>query len=86
MAECLGRNMDDHCCYISGKVCQFLEENTEKGFRWSCQLRRELGNWDDVLNDERYKNGPGAHFAKQGINCRDFPDPEYNGCSQCRVL
>ena len=71
---------------MAGKVCPFLEENTEKGFRWSCQLRRELGNWDAVLNDERYKNGPGAHFGKQGINCRDFPGEEYNGCSQCKSL
>jgi hypothetical protein len=53
--ECLGRNLDDHCCYLKGKVCQFLEENTEPGFRWSCGLRRELGSWDAVLADPRYQ-------------------------------
>ena len=78
--------MATHCCWVAGKVCPFLEENTEKGFRWSCKLRRELGNWDAVLNDDRYKNGPGRVFDRAGINCRDFPDDEYLGCDPCRKI
>jgi hypothetical protein len=79
---CLGRNNDDHCCRIKGKVCQFLEEDTEPGFRWSCGLRRELGDWDTVLADPRY---PADSWAP-GVNCRDWPGGEgSNGvaCSKC---
>jgi hypothetical protein len=81
---CQGRNLDDHCCYIKGKVCQFLEENSEPGFRWSCGLRRELGDWDKVLADPRYK--PIADSWATGVNCKDWPDgDDWNGlgCSKC---
>ncbi len=71
--RCLGRNNETHCCWVDGKVCQFLEENSEPGFRWSCGLRRKLGSWDAVIEDQGYKDGPGKHFSKFGINCRDWP-------------
>jgi len=80
--KCKGRNLDEHCCWISDKVCEFLEENTEPGFRWSCGLRRELGSWDAVLEDPRYPTGSWA----PGVNCRDWPGGEgWNGvgCSVC---
>ncbi len=86
--KCLGRNLDDHCCYLNGKVCQFLEENIEENFRWSCQLRRELGSWDAVLNDARYKEFVEPEFdivekrTGQKINCKDWPSGE-TVCNQC---
>ncbi len=78
---CQGRNQEEHCCYVKGKVCQWLEENTEPGYRWSCGLRRELGNWDAVLADPRY---PADSWAP-GVNCRDWPEgpPEWRGCNTC---
>ncbi len=82
---CLGRNLDDHCCYIKGKVCPFLEENTEKGFRWSCGLRRKLGSWDAVLANPEYQRVTAGAWAP-GVNCRDWPDGGgWNGigCSKC---
>lgn len=81
--QCLGRNNEDHCCYIAGKPCTYLEENTEPGFRWTCGLRRELGDWDVVLADPRYVKGPGAHFGPKGINCRDWPS-KTNHCACLR--
>ena len=66
---------------MDGKVCPHLEENTEPGFRWSCGLRHELGSWDRVVEDPRYKAVPGAHFDTLGINCKDWPAPK--GCRQC---
>ena len=84
--KCLGRNKEDHCCYVDGKVCTFLEENTQSGYRWSCGLRRELGNWDAVINDPRYKEGPGKVFEPLGINCRDWPDrSKGQSCGSCGV-
>lgn len=77
---CLGRNLDDHCCYVEGKPCAYVEENTEPGFRWSCGLRRELGDWDAVLADPRYIAGPGASFGPKGIDCKTFP---VHGCAHC---
>jgi len=74
--ECFGRNLNDHCCYIEGKQCPFLEENTERGQRWSCQLRRETGSWDAAIADPRYTDGeksPGRFFSRFSYkNCRDF--------------
>ena len=82
--RCLGRNNDDHCCYVAGKVCEFLEENTEPNFRWSCGLRRELGTWQKVTNDPRYLDGPGAHFSTKGMSCGDWPDASKGqSCGGC---
>ena len=81
---CQGRNLDKHCCTIRGENCRYLEENTEPGYRWSCGLRRELGSWNAVLRDERYKQHVKGSWAP-GINCRDWPEKpkRYKGCSIC---
>lgn len=81
--QCLGRNNDDHCCYIDGEPCPFLEQNTEPGFRWSCGLRRELGSWDAVIADPRYDTGkgsPGHAFKNTPYgNCKKFLCPDCGG-------
>lgn len=74
--SCQGRNNDDHCCYVNGKPCPFLEENTEPGFRWTCGLRRELGSWDAVIADPRYVP-IGEFFKPFGYNCKTWSDPEH---------
>ena len=81
---CLGRNQDKICCVVRGEPCRFLEENVEDGFRWSCQLRRELGDWDAVLEDSRYKKHIAGSWA-DGINCRDWPEgpDKHRGCNLC---
>lgn len=82
--RCLGRNLDGHCCWVDGKVCQFLEENTERGFRWTCGLRRELGNWDKVLADPRYQKEVQPKLRAPGVNCRDWPNKDAGGpCLLC---
>ena len=67
----------------AGWRCEFLEENTEPGFRWSCGLRRELGSWDAVHSDPRYIEGPGAKWGRFGTICGDFPDPDKG--ELCRI-
>ncbi len=77
--KCYGRNAEDHCCYVNGSPCKFLEENTEAGYRWSCGLRRELGCWHKVVNDPRYfqgPNAPGDAFKNTTYkNCETFQCP-----------
>lgn len=51
---CTG-NGEDHCCYMFSEPCMFLGENVVPGRRWSCTLLVELGSWDAVHNDKRYK-------------------------------
>ena len=53
---CTGRGDADggHCCWVNGKVCEFLIENHE-GRRFACALRVELGNWPKVHADVRYE-------------------------------
>lgn len=87
--KCLGRNLEDHCCYFDGQPCPFVEEKTEPGFRWSCGLRRELGSWDAVLVDPRYveivRPKHEARSARIGVslsNCRDYPAPPEK-CTYC---
>jgi len=65
-----------------GKPCPHLEENTVPGHRWTCGLRRELGNWDAVLADPRYQDFPGSVYEPAGINCRDWPNG--NPCYACK--
>lgn len=82
--KCRGRNLEEHCCWVNGNPCPYLEENTEPGFRWSCGLRRELGSWDAVLEDPRYVNDIMPLHRAPGMNCRDWPEPSAGGpCNLC---
>ncbi len=82
--KCLGRNLEEHCCWVDGKVCPFLEESTEPEFRWSCGLRRETGSLDAVLVDSRYKREVQPKFRAKGMNCRDWPKIGHGGpCKLC---
>ncbi len=82
--KCHGRNFVNHCCYIAGKPCPFLERSSEPGQMWSCQLRRENGSWDKAIEDRRYNTGagsPGYEFAKYEYkNCKDFQ------CAECEKI
>ena len=55
----------DHCCYIAGQVCQFLDTSGEIP---RCSV---WGNWD-----LRWRNAPvGQWFAETypGYTCADWP-------------
>lgn len=78
--HCFGRNLEDHCCYVNGAPCKFLEENTEPNMRWSCGLRRETGSWAKAILDPRYfesADSPGQAFKRTPYkNCKEFQCPE----------
>ena len=77
-------NAADHCCYVGGEPCPFLEENTVEGRRWACGLYRELGNWDAVLASGGYQKHVAPTFDPIGINCRDYPAKGVF-CGTCEV-
>lgn len=65
-------NGDDHCCYVDGKVCEFLEENTVPGRRWACGLLRRLESWAAVHEHPDYQKIK-EHFASLGVSaCGDW--------------
>lgn len=77
-ATCHG-NGPDHCCYINGKVCTFLEVDTVPGRHWVCGLRRQLGSWGKVHADPCYQPIK-AELNKLGIeSCGDWGP----GTGQC---
>jgi hypothetical protein len=79
-------NVPEHCCWIEGEVCQFLEEDTVPGRHWVCGLRRELGDWALVHADPRYQP---IHevWARLGTSdCGDFRgaiQPDGSTVGQC---
>ena len=78
-------NSSDHCCYLNGPPCHFLEENTVEGRRWACGLRRELGSWDAVYADQRYIIEIQPVWEQTGLagyKCGEWPAPGFK-CGQC---
>jgi hypothetical protein len=82
-AACSG-NSSDHCCYVSGVACRFLEENTVPGRRWACGLRRELGSWEAVHTDARYLRHVQPMWDRLGGSCGDWPRAGKK-CEACGV-
>ncbi len=82
---CTGRGdaAGDHCCYISGTVCQFLGDNGTPGDgRFRCLLMVELDDWSKVHADERY--APLAvHWAGQPL-CGDWQPAKGVCCREAR--
>ena len=75
MAVCHG-NGPDHCCYIAGRVCPYLEENPVEGRRWACGLLRELGSWPKVYRSTRYRRTDAAKWFRVSFpsyGCGDWP-------------
>lgn len=65
-AVCHG-NGADHCCYIDGQPCRFLEERTIPGRRWVCGLLRRLGTWELVHADPGYREHVQPVWDRVGI-------------------
>lgn len=79
MGDCHG-NGGDHCCYVRGDACSFLEQNTVPDRRWVCGLRRELGSWDAVHADLRYLTEVRPAWDEAGVvDCGDFQGPNRDG-------
>jgi hypothetical protein len=73
--HCTGRGDDgNHCCYVAGKVCDYLECNVDER-NFACGLRRELGSWEAVHADPRYAPIAEVMLMGDGL-CGDWqPEP-----------
>ena len=83
LSACTGRGDAEggHCCWIKGKVCEFLIENHE-GRRFACGLMVELGTWEKVHTDPRY--APIAEsFGVEGL-CGDWQPLAGQCCNEAR--
>jgi hypothetical protein len=78
-----GLRSGEHCCWIDGAPCRFLEEWTVSGRRWACGLMRELGSWDAVHADSGYVEFVQPTYDRlfPGYGCGDYPQgiPEVMG-------
>ncbi len=65
----------DHCCYMGGGVCQYLDETTIR-----CTI------FETAPNVEGYDDSPvGKYFAEfyPGYTCRDWPQNIPEAPNQC---
>lgn len=83
MASFCHGNGSDHCCYVGGRTCLFLEVGTVEGRIWVCGLRRELGSWNAVHADPRYQAEVRPVWEQAGVaDCGDFTGLA-DGTKQC---
>lgn len=73
-------NGEDHCCYVAGVPCRFLEEGTVPGRRWACGLLRQLGSWEVVHADPGYQAHVQSEWDKVGITSCGEWGPGSNQC------
>lgn len=81
-------NYLDHCCYVDGVACRFLEEGTVRGRHWACALMREHGDWKKVHVDPRYLEHVKPAWersALKGQDCGDWPAKGVQ-CPSCGVI
>ncbi len=84
MAICTG-NFEDHCCWVDGKVCPHLEENTVEGRRWACGLLVALGSWEAIYATEAWQRDVKPLCDRLGMRCGDWP-PKGKTCATCGVI
>ena len=75
LPRCTGNGWDgDHCCYLGGKVCEYLvvDDNAER--RFSCGLLVKYGNWKAMNASPEYQ--PIGQFWESKLNpfnyCESF--------------
>lgn len=78
-------NQPDHCCYVAGERCRFLEENTMPGRRWVCGLMRRLESWDKVHADPGYQEHVQSVWDRVGIVSCGAWGPEDKQCCFAEV-
>lgn len=69
-------NLSTHCCWIAGKVCEYLGENIVEGRRWACKLYLKHGSWAAVHASEEHRHLRTVHWkgtTMHGMLCGDWP-------------
>jgi hypothetical protein len=81
MDICKG-TINDHCCWIDGKICAHFEVGTVPGLEIACGLRRKLGSWDAVHSSAEYIRDVRPTMERLGVDCGDWP-PKGEKCAAC---
>lgn len=84
---CSGRGTadGDHCCYVRGEVCRYLEVNKGPGREFVCSLRRDLGSWAAVHADPGYQEHVQSVWDEVGISsCGEWQPGPGQCCRQPR--
>lgn len=79
-------NGSEHCCWVEGVECRFLEVDTVPGRHWVCGLKRELGDWEAVHEDPRYLEHVRPVWDLHSVrDCGDWRGPlrDGSGSEQC---
>jgi hypothetical protein len=72
----------EHCCWIDGKVCTYLEEHTVADRRWVCGLFRIHGAWSRVYQTAGYIRDVKPTMDRLGVGCGEWP-AENVTCAAC---
>ncbi len=82
--RCTGRGdaSGDHCCWVAGKVCDFLIDGID-GHKFACALRTELGSWSKVHADPRYEPIKVVMLLGDGL-CGDWMPAPNVCCNEAR--
>ena len=74
-SRCHG-NGKAHCCWIEGKVCEYLGENIVPSRRWACKLYVKHGTWPKVHESAEHRHLREVKWkgtALEGLLCGDWP-------------
>lgn len=87
--RCVGRGTadGDHCCYIDGHPCLFIEEPRKGRRTFVCGLRDTLGSWEAVNLSPEYEP-IGNHWKARGLPfnyCELFQPSEGVCCREERA-
>jgi len=76
--------VEQHCCWVDGRLCPHLEEYTVAGRRWACGLLRRLGSWVGVYRSAEYQRDvrPMWERLAPDLDCGSYPAPGMT-CATC---
>lgn len=70
--ECHG-NGEEHCCWVDGEVCRYLEVDTVPGRHWVCGVRRRYDTWEEAHQDPGYIENVHSVWERTGTaDCGDW--------------
>ena len=75
---------ESHCCWLAGKVCEFFDPDPPAGAAGHCSLRTELGAWEAVYADPRYRPVRRLLAEVNVTGCAEWPTAE-DRCTACDV-
>jgi hypothetical protein len=86
MAECKGNIVNDHCCWVDGKICPFLKHYPNEERIWSCGIREKYDSWEEVYSDKDYVDNVKPLLVKIDLpDCGKWPRKNEK-CTVCGLI